>query len=391
MCHLLSAFLVYNSTVNHALICVDNLRVGGYQRLTLDEAYALSDRGFKVSIFVLEESNSPTTRTETFFEIESQLIYNKNIEINFSSQQWRRLLVDLRHTINSIPKSPLIISHSLRCTVMLKIFKLFRQKPQLTINTKVHQLPSLTDSKQRLKRLIYTQFTDRLFGFSEAVSLSWTTQFGDHFRLLLRFTKRLDLLRNGIYLDRLPVRDKLNSSSISRPRIIFLGRLTFWKGLSIFETISLLDELKDYDFLFIIPSYVDSDFVKLKAVLGDRLKIVEGKSINQLQFCEGDVHLYPALYGENSKIIESVSLNCLEMACLGIPSLITVGGQITWREPIFNKVFLEVDWDSIDQVVSKIRRASKLKIQNEDLDLIRRKIDINSELDRLIRSGMAQL
>jgi hypothetical protein len=186
------------------------------------------------------------------------------------------------------------------------------------------------------------------------------------------------------YLDRLPIRDKLSLFSISRPRIIFLGRLTFWKGVSIFETISLLDELKDYDFLFIIPNYVDSDFSKLKAVLGDRLKIVEGKSINQLQFCEGDVHLYPALYGENSKIIESVSLNCLEMACLGIPSLITFGGQLTWPEQVFKRVFIEVEWGSINQVVSEIGRASNLRIQNKDLELIRQKIDINSELDRLI-------
>ena len=296
------------------------------------------------------------------------------------------MLVDLRHTIISIPKSPLIISHSLRCTVILKLFKLFYRKRQLKINTKVHQLPSLSDPKQRLKRLVYSQFTDHLFGFSEAVRITWPTQFGNQVRLLLQFTKRLDLLRNGIYLDRLPVRDKLILSPISRPRIIFLGRLTFWKGLSIFESISLLDELKDYDFLFIIPSYVDSDFLKLKAVLGDRLKIVEGRSVNQLLFCEGDVHLYPALYGENSKVIESVSLNCLEMACLGIPSLITLGGQLTWPEEVFNRVFLEVEWGSIDQVVSEIGRASKLKIQNEDLDLIRRKIDINSELDRLIRS-----
>jgi hypothetical protein len=371
--------------MNHALICVDNLRVGGYQRLALDEAYALSDRGYIVSIFVLEESNFSTTKINTFFDIESGLISSKNIEINFSSQSWLRLLVDLRHTINSIPKSPLIISHSLRCTAMLKLFKLFYLKRQMTINTKIHQLPSLTDPKQRLKRLIYSQFTDYLFGFSEAVRVAWATQFGNQIHLLLQFTKKIDLLRNGIYLDRLPVRDKLSLSSNSRPRIIFLGRLTFWKGLSIFETISLLDELKDYDFLFIIPSYVDSDFWKLKAVLGDRLKIVEGRSINQLQFYEGDVHLYPALYGKNSKVIESISLNCLEMACLGIPSLVTVGGQITWPEQVFKKVFLEVDWDSIDQVVSEVGRASNLKIQNEDLELIRRKIDINSELDRLIR------
>ena len=61
-------------------------------------------------------------------------------------------------------------------------------------------------------------------------------------------------------------------------------------------------------------------------------------------------------------------------------------GQITWPEQIFKKVFLEVDWDSIDQVVSEIGRASNFKIQNEDLEFIRQKIDINSELDRLIRS-----
>ena len=55
--------------MNHALICVDNLRVGGYQRLALDEAYALSDRGYIVSIFVLEERDSSTTNVNTFFEI----------------------------------------------------------------------------------------------------------------------------------------------------------------------------------------------------------------------------------------------------------------------------------------------------------------------------------
>jgi len=73
------------------------------------------------------------------------------------------------------------------------------------------------------------------------------------------------------------------------------------------------------------------------------------------------------------------------MACLGIPSLITSGGQLTWPEQVFKRVFLEVEWGSIDQVVSEIGRASSLKIQNKDLELIRRKIDINSELDRLIQ------
>jgi hypothetical protein len=70
--------------VKQALICVDNLRIGGYQRLALDEAYALSDRGIKVIFVVLEENSILNSEIPTFLEIENDLIRNKDIKIKFT-------------------------------------------------------------------------------------------------------------------------------------------------------------------------------------------------------------------------------------------------------------------------------------------------------------------
>jgi len=370
--------------MNHALICVDNLQVGGYQRLALDEAYALADRGFNVQILVLDEDRPPTSKVPTFIEIEKDLIFYKDVRIVFSSHKWHKLVLNLHQVFGLLPQNPLIIAHSLRCTFAIKLLKVFRHNGSFLVNTKIHQLPSLTDPRQRIKRLIYSQFADNLFGFSEAVKSSWKSQFGCVFRLFLRFSKEINLLRNGIYLDRLPLRSQLDVNSIPKPRLIFLGRITFWKGIRIFEEISKLDSLNYFDFLFIVPSYTSSDFYKLQTILGDRFKIIEGKSVSSLKLFDGDVHLYPTDYGLNSKFTESISLNCLEMAGIGIPSLVTKGGQLTWPEEVFKKVFFEVEWNDLAQVASKIVTVSKLRISDRELEEIRRKIDINLELDILV-------
>lgn len=373
-------------TMKYALICVDNLRIGGYQRLSLDEAYALSDRDFKVLIFVLEKNDFGSTKGKTLLEIENELISRKNITVHFSSHRWLTLFWDMYRQINTLSVRPIVISHSLRCTVALRLLKLFARKRKIIINTKVHQIPSLTDPKQRLKRFFYTQFTDRLFGFSEAVRISWTVQFGSVFKPVLRFSKRIELLRNGIYLERLPLRGPFGVDSSSRPRIIFLGRLTFWKGLEIFEKLSELDSLKDFDFLFVVPNYNKTDFLQLQKVLGGRLQIVVGKSVNELGFFDGDVHLYPTQYGASSKVTESISLNCLEMAGMGIPSVITEGGQITWTEGVFKRIFLEVDWFNNIEVVNQIYRASREVIPVQELMEIRNLINIDRELDSIIQN-----
>jgi len=372
--------------MKQALICVDNLRIGGYQRLALDEAYALSDRGFKVIFVVLEENGILNSEIPTFLEIENDLIMSKDIKFKFMPARLIKLVTSFWHEIDIFSQETLVISHSLRCTLVLRLLKIFTSNQKIFVCTKIHQLPSLTHRTQRLKRLIYTQFTDRLFVFSEAVKISWNLQFGIKLIPILRRCKRVNLLRNGVYLNRLPVLNPKVKNFVSKPRIIFLGRITFWKGLEIFENLSQSVNLKDFDFYFIVPSYDRQVFSKLHNVLGNRLKIVEGKSVNNLEFFCGDVHLYPTQYGVNAEFIESISLNCLELAAIGIPSLVTKGGQLTWTEDIFKEIFHEVEWHDIDQVAKKINTVSSLRLSNEQLEAIRNRINIDSEIDVLIGS-----
>jgi hypothetical protein len=71
------------------------------------------------------------------------------------------------------------------------------------------------------------------------------------------------------------------------------------------------------------------------------------------------VHIYPVNYGSSAKFIESVSLNCLEMACLGVPSVVTKGGLSTWQDLQEFGIFVEVDWDELDLASKQIDYLSR--------------------------------
>ena len=37
---------------------------------------------------------------------------------------------------------------------------------------------------------------------------------------------------------------------------------------------------------------------------------------------------------------ESISINCLEMACVGVPSFVTMGGLHTWQDLESSQIFI---------------------------------------------------
>jgi glycosyltransferase involved in cell wall biosynthesis len=360
-----------------ALICVDNLRVGGFQRLALDESYALSDVGYKVVIASLEYPKLAPGNQQYFTEIEASLIQEKAITVKYLNRNYLSLLKETRQIVKSSSCVPLIISHSLRTTFVLRINRLLNPKHSYVINTKIHQIPSLIDKKQRIKRLVFSQFADNLYCFSSAVLSTWRSQFA--FSKYVPFQNRIELLRNGVYLPRLPEVLK-NPPPHTSPKLVFLGRLTFWKGVDVIEGLASSPDLQDFDFLFVVPNYDEKYLGRLRELLGSRMSVLVGKSPASLKLQHGDLHLYPTQYGDQSLVTESVSLNCLEMAGVGIPSLVTLGGQVTWKEDVFNNVFIEVDWKDKETVVKEIIRASKIRVSENDLNMIRQSIDISNEI-----------
>jgi len=361
-----------------AYIFLDNLRVGGYQRLTLDQAYKLSDLEIDVTVFVLSPESD-----WNFARIESDLIIQKRIKLVSVSEERFILTEFLRKTFRSEDKEILIISHSLRATLALRILKTLNCFKG-TINTTLHQLPGLSHKSQRVKRFVYAQFSDNLFCFSKATELNWYSQFGSRLSRPLRFlSKEISVLRNGIYLDRLPNQSH-NRLEDNQPRIIYLGRISFWKGLDTLKSLARLPELNQFDFLLMVPKISSEDLADLSSLLHDRFEIIEGKSISSLESRTGDVHIYPAHYGEGVSIIESISLNCLEMSAIGVPSLVSKGGLHTWPDLAESKLIREVDWSDLKTVAQALINTSKTLVGDIELKKVRQIVDIENQISKLL-------
>lgn len=361
-----------------AIIFVDNMKIGGYQRLALDQAYSLIDSGFNVTLNVLSQS-----KNWTLIELENSIIKEKKLIINQLPCNRIQLIKELALR-TKIDANTIVISHSLRATFALRISRIYSRK-NYQISTTIHQIPTLSHFTQRVKRFIYCQFSDHLYCFSQAVYDSWNFQFGINARFFLsRFGKKITLLRNGIYLGRLPTRLAVENCHFN-PRIVFLGRPTFWKGLDTISELANQTELCDFDFLFIVPDEPNLELEELLIKLGDRAEVIRGFTIGAYKPRKGDVHIYPVNYGINVKKIESISLNCLEMGALGVPSLVSLGGLSTWPEFRNSRLYREVNWENYVQITVAIKLLSSLEISSEEQFKIMEQVNIANQIETILK------
>ena len=363
-------------------IVVENLQLGGYQRLALDQSYSFSKLGYSVSIISMSASDP---LDDNFERLEVDLITKYKISIQHcGGGRFRQLIGILKLIDQSDAKQPIIV-HSMRASVLIYLIKLlFRRNYQIL--TTIHQLPSLSAPLQRLKRFIYAQFCDHLFAYSVSVKLDWESRLkGFGVARFLIFSKEINVLRNGIFLDRLPKREKNlvnDTNSIYPRRVIYLGRVTAWKGLSNFYSCVLLPELSKCKILMMIPS-VNLGNVKelMEPSAYARTTIVSGKTIVAYKPDPLDIHIYPVEYPRNGKYIESISLNCLEMACLGVRSFVSAGGLGTWPDLADSGIFVEVDWSKINYEIGSRLDSSKDLLSDEKIGKIRAKVDIQNQID----------
>ena len=364
-----------------ALIVVDNLTIGGIQRLALDQAYGLHDLGIKTSIYLL--NGMPLPNEPTFLGSEAKLITERGIDLLGSRFGRINHIKALAATISVEGPFRLVICHSLKGSVLL-FFAQLLLKSKLQVLTTIHQLPTLSAPSQRFRRFVYAQFTWKLFAYSAAVKKDWEMRVSQNFmtRSFLG-RKRIEFLRNGIYLNRLPLRDTKLESDLP-PRLIYLGRNTGWKGVSTFLKISNSKFLQDFEILFMIPRKSDLDLSTFGNAFLKRVTIVEGRSIESFTPRAGDVHIYPADYGSGSRFVESVSLNCLELACLGVPSLVTANGLGSWPDLRDLNIFHETDWSDLDEVARRIRDISKIKFVEKEIQFFQSRICISNQLRSLL-------
>ena len=361
-----------------ALIVVDNLRIGGFQRLALDQAYCLSERGYRVNVLVMTDESKISD--SNFILIERPILSKLNVQITWLKNSRVSQVIALRKVLLSAQEDCLLISHSLRATTLLRVSRLFmNNKPKII--TTIHQLPTLSRKRQRFQRFVYAQFTDVLCAYSQAVQSDWKSQTQSSFiRRKLLSHKEIRVLRNGVYLPRLPNPSDRNDLKAA-PRLIFLGRNTAWKGLDTFFQIVCRPELSDFEILFLVPFGDAIQVDNLPDYVRSKVTVISGKTIASYEPREGDVHIYPANYGVAARFIESVSLNCLELASLGIPTLLTKSGLDTWPDLEEFGIFHETDWRSMDTIVEQVLTLTKKVYSPIEIDAIRELIDINNQIN----------
>jgi hypothetical protein len=364
-------------------IVVQNLKIGGFQRVALDEAYGLASQSIFVTVITLEDCF--TEKINNFVYKEKNFIDSYKLNIRVAEGKRIKQFVFFKTLLKSTGYKNEIISHSLRATVLIFLIRLV-YKTDVHIHTVIHQLPSLSSSFQRIKRFIYSSMSDNLFAFSIAAKKDWDEKIQSSFWLKHLFRrKQIKLLRNGVFLDRLPKRISFSAQKNAQNlRLVFLGRPIKWKGSETIFKLLQMDQLSEAKGLFFFPYENKELLSNLPVTVRSRIKIIIGKSIKDYSPQKGDVHLYPANYGNKAKFIESISINCLEMAAIGIPSCVTIGGLETWPEFLHNSLINEVDWDDLHKTADTIAQLHKSNLSDVDLIKVRKLVTIENHIQQLL-------
>jgi glycosyltransferase involved in cell wall biosynthesis len=222
-----------------------------------------------------------------------------------------------------------------------------------------------------------------LFFFSDSAVCDWNFRRKKNiFIKLISFRRKAFICRNGVYLPRLPDISKNSAADNSKiKRLVFVGRVTTWKGLDTFFNIASHPLLSRLEILVVVPSVPSNYLESLDTLVKNRVRFIIGKSISKVNFRLGDLLIYPTNYGDKSLFVEGISINVLEMACLGVPSVITKDGNLTWPELKEKKIIYEVDWSEIDAIANLI--IKHIKVPNESsVRFCRSVIDISHNVGK---------
>lgn len=342
--------------MSEVLIICDDFRIGGIQRIALDQAYKLNEIGVKAKILIL--GSEPNIDSPSFMVTEKALIAKMGVCIEFLPGNRLYQGFKIRKILRN-DRTKLAICYSLRATVLIFFFRILNRHNTKSVTT-IEQLLSMSAPIQRIRRIFYSQFSDILFSYSSAVMNDWNYRRQHNlFIRLLSCRKKIALCRNGVYLPRLNLDiDLFSDSSKSISRFVFINRLTAWKGLP--TVLQLLDNpiYEDINLLLVTPTDPTQYLNQIGGKKRARIETEIGKSISQVSFYPGDLHIYPANYGKSVKFVEGISINVLEMACLGVRSLITKDGSDTWPELVQIGMVSNTDWSNLQDLESKIASNS---------------------------------
>ena len=340
------------------------MNIAGIQRLTLDQAYYLSDSGLSPVVFV----RTPENKNKVTFKSIEHLLISEKVEVIYLRKSFLKNLKILYQFFKT-SRLEILISHSLKGTATFRLFRIILNQNYKIVTT-LHNYISLAGRLNQLKIIAYSQLSDELLSYSKSVIKDWE-EVVKTFIIFRNFRKQLLFCRNGVYLPRL---NPVKQSRYSDPRIVFIGRLIDWKGFKELPKIIKYDIFSHYSLVILTQDKI----LPNSELFSNPYRLINSKSIATFEFFPTDIHIYPVNYNSKITLKENIGMNVLEMAAIGVTTLISAGGDISWPELSDLGIVKSVDFDNKTEVTNAVR---KIEFFNKlEILAIREIIDIKNNL-----------
>jgi glycosyltransferase involved in cell wall biosynthesis len=340
------------------LLVVDNLRLGGIQRLVLDEGYCFQDLGF--SPYILTLNHTPIEKS--ILNSDFPFFQTRPIPILVSPKGLFTSFIFLIRTILSI-KPNLVMCHAAQFNVLLRVARVLLRS-NFRIHAFIHQLPTLSSFRQNLKHSIYYRFADQFSAVSVQFKQEIVRLRREKFVYRVMYDPNIGFDRIGIYLPRLKqlqLTTKFSTSDLDRP-LLFLGRIIGWKGFHTFCQIANEDFPRRGVVVITSPEIhqtaYEPDFFGY-----DWRRIYFSIGVGSINWTNSAIHIYPSNYGEETQFPMAIGLNVLECLALGIPSIISQDNFVGWPELKGSILCVTTDWSRQD-VIEKIKMLSSIKLSS---------------------------
>lgn len=365
------------------VIVAENLRIGGVQRLLIDESYQFLAWGANPQIVSL----APKMPGDHLPDLDEEFKPRNKLDITHLSAK-KATQINYFYKLMRKRGSPRVfITHSTTGAALLRISSIIAFK-RILIILQIHQLITLSDTRQQYKRILYSMCANYVLFSSNQFLLEWKLLINRKKYSKIIYRKRLLFDRMGVYLPRLSSSDfeKKQLCKTDVPHLIFLSRVTSWKGFEKFKSLTVQYSSPKIHTLAMTASNYRKDIFDPDEFNTDQSHVIFNSSITSLQLNVGSVHLYPSDYGPNIKHPQSIGMNVLEMISQGIPSLISKEGFESWPELQETELVKVVDWNNTEEVLSTIESLRKLSSQKrkEEFEKLSEAISIEDHCLRLV-------
>jgi glycosyltransferase involved in cell wall biosynthesis len=342
------------------LIVIDNLKIGGIQRLALDECYYLKNKQVPFKLIVLDK---PPKSENSMLEVDGDYFSNNTFDVKFLGKNKIIQIFLLFKLVKHLNKNSTVVAHTVAGSLKIRIAGLLLMR-RVRILLWIHQFIFLSDRAQAHKRIWYSLSASKLLFGAKQFQVEWNNYINGSTLLKMIYKKVTYFSRIGIYLDRVlwtkhPCYKTLNSES---KYILFASRITDWKGIDSF--IQIQKHMEKYNSKSIVLTSGDSSS-KLKSILpiNSETELVFNKCPSYFREVNNLVHLYPTNYGKSLINNQGIGLNVLEFIALGIPSVISTDSFQTFPELQNLELLLTNNWHDLNDIKFTIEKLLSVPLK----------------------------